>query len=206
MVLQTATDRMPEKEMAADNGRREDVQSVESIVNEYTPRLRTFISSRVACREDAEDVLQEVFYQLVRSTAGDIGRIECMSAWLFRVANNTILNLWRKRREDELPQAFYDNGYEACEELQDVLFGADSQLPDMVYLRKLVWHELDLALDELPPEQRDVFCLTVFDGMPVKEISRATGVSVFTLLSRKHYAVKFLRKRLGDLYEEIVKG
>lgn len=178
---------------------------MESVVLEFAPRLRSFIGSRVARREDAEDVLQEVFYQLLRTTAGDLGRIEHMSAWLFRVAQNAISNLWRKRREDELPSYGGDDCM-ACEELQEVLFGSDVPDPDMVYLRKLVWLELDAALDELPPEQREVFCLTVFDGMPVKEISRLTGVSVPTLLSRKHYAVTFLRERLGELYRDIMDG
>lgn len=183
---------------------RQDSSSLESIVQEYTPRLRSFIRSRVACREDAEDVLQEVFYQLVRTTAGDLGQIERMSAWLFRVAQNTILNLWRKKREDELPLWGEDEDYQACEELSEVLFNSDNPTPDVVYLRKLVWQELDAALEELPPEQREVFCLTVFDGVPVKKIAQATGVSVPTLLSRKFYAVRFLRNRLGELYNDIV--
>lgn len=178
--------------------------SVESVVEEYTPHLRSFIRSKVACREDAEDVLQEVFYQLVRTTAGDMGQIERMSAWLFRVAQNTILNLWRKKREEALPVRDSEDDYQACEELSEVLFCDDNPPPDVVYLRKLVWQELERALDELPPEQREVFSLTVFDGMPVRDISEATGVSVATLLSRKHYAVKFLRSRLGGLYQEIL--
>lgn len=186
----------------ATSDKRHGKSQVEDVVREYTPRLRSFIHSRVASREDAEDVLQEVFYQLVRTTSGDIGQIERMAAWLFRVAQNTINNLWRKRREDEMPTLGDD--YMACEQLQDALFGSAEPEPDVVYLRKLVWQELDMALDELPPEQRDVFCLTVFDGMPVKEISRLTGVSVPTLLSRKHYAVTFLRSRLGELYSDII--
>lgn len=186
---------------------RRDGPTVESVVRELTPRLRTFIGSRVSSREDAEDVLQEVFYQLVRTTAGDMGQIERVSAWLFRVAQNTIINLWRKRREDEMPASLLgDDGWQTCEELSEVLFDSGCPEPDAVYLRKLVWQELDMALAELPPEQRDVFCLTVFDGMPVKDISRMTGVSVATLLSRKHYAVKFLRRRLGELYSDIMEG
>lgn len=178
--------------------------SVESVVREYTAPLRSFIRSRVACREDAEDVLQEVFYQLVRTTAGDMGQIERMSAWLFRVAHNAILNLWRKRREGELPLPGGEDDYRACEELSEVLFSGEAPAPDVVYLRKMVWQELYAALEELPPEQREVFCLTVFDGVPVKDISRASGVSVSTLLSRKFYAVRFLRSRLGELYNDIV--
>lgn len=178
-------------------------QSVEQVVEAYTPGLRSFIRSKTACREDAEDILQEVFYQLCAYTAGDVGRIEQLPAWLYRVARNTVLNFWRKRRECELPGPDGEEDFTACEQLSETLFGS-SDSPDVVYLRKLVWQELDMALEELPPEQREAFCLTVFDGMPVKEVARLTGVSVPTLLSRKFYAVRFLRGRLGELYNDIV--
>lgn len=91
-----------------------------------------------------------------------------------------------------------------CEEIARTLFCAPQDAPDTVFLRNLVWEELDAALSELPPEQREVFCLTVFDGMPVKDISSATGIAIPTLLSRKHYAVKYLRKRFHNLYEALI--
>lgn len=178
--------------------------SVESVVHEYTPRLRQYIHRHLNNREDTEDVLQEVFYQLMRTTSGDMGMIERLPAWIFRVAHNAIINLTRKKREEEMPVYADDDGYSACEELSEALFCNDNPTPDIVYLRSLVWDELDTALAELPPGQREVFELNVFEGMPMKDISAATDVPLPTLLSRKHYAVKFLRARLGEIYNEII--
>ena len=178
--------------------------SVSEIVECYSPRLRAYILRQVENRDDAEDILQDVFYKLVKTTRSGAGDIEKMSAWLYRVARNAILNLWRKRREVGLPQ-FDDYGEEtACENFSELLFGMSPSDPESVYLRKLVWEELAEALACLPPEQSEVFCATVFDGVPVKEISADTGVPVATLLSRKHYAVKFLRMRLRWLYEDLL--
>lgn len=173
--------------------------SIGDIVTEYTPRLFGYIRSQVNCREDAEDILQDVFYQLSRVVTDGGTEIERVSSWLYRVARNSILNFWRKKRE--VP---FDTEDPICEEIAQTLFCAPHDAPDTVFLRKLVWQELDIALSELPPEQCEVFCLTVFDGMPVKEISKATCVPVATLLSRKHYAVKYLRGRFHDLYEALI--
>lgn len=109
------------------------------------------------------------------------------------------MNFWRKRREISL-----DTEDTLCEDIANTFFCPSQDAPDTVYLRRLVWHELDAALAELPPEQSEVFCMTVFDGMPVKDISKATGIPVATLLSRKHYAVKFLRKRFHELYDALI--
>lgn len=183
-------------------GNERDV-SVAEIVESYAPRLRSYIRGRVANRDDAEDILQDVFYQLVRCGRTEGYEIEKMSAWLYRVARNCILNLWRSRRYEPL-SLFSGDGDEAFDSLSDMLFSSPSSEPESVYLRKLVWQELEYALAELPKEQSEVFCLTVFDGIPVKDISANTGVPVATLLSRKHYAVKFLRIRLKGLYEDII--
>ncbi|WP_279149690.1 RNA polymerase sigma factor [Muribaculum intestinale] len=169
------------------------------IVAEYTPLLFRYIRSQVKTPEDAEDILQEVFYQLARASGDEGSEIERVSSWLYRVARNTILNFWRKRREISL-----DTEDTLCEDIANTLFCPSQDAPDTVYLRRLVWHELDAALAELPPEQSEVFCMTVFDGMPVKDISKATGIPVATLLSRKHYAVKFLRKRFHELYDALI--
>lgn len=169
--------------------------AITDIVAEYSPRLFSYIHSQVRCREDAEDILQDVFYQLARASADSNNGIERISSWLYRVARNSVLNFWRKKREVSI-----DTEDEICEAMAQTLFCAPHDAPDSVYLRKLVWQELDDALSELPPEQCEVFCMTVLDGMPVKEISLATSTSVATLLSRKHYAVKHLRKRFHELY------
>lgn len=175
---------------------------IEDVYVEYSPRLLKFIRSQVKTREDAEDILQDVFFQLAR--AGDSGEsgIERMSSWLYRVARNSVINFWRKKREYPVP--LYDADDEICDELSRTLSALPQDAPDAVYLRKLVWIELDSALSEMPPEQCEVFCLTVFDGMPVKEISAITGVAVPTLLSRKYYAVKFLRRRFHSLYDALM--
>lgn len=177
--------------------------SVERIVKDYTPRLQTFIHRHVNNKEDEEDILQEVFYQLARSSVGLSDPIEKMSAWLFRVAQNAIFNLNRKHREVSLDNLL-DDDWHACEELSNALFDADNPTPDTVLLRSMVWNELEAALGELPPEQRDMFEWTVFDCIPVKDISKYTGIPVATLLSRKHYAVRHLRRRLGELYHELI--
>lgn len=169
------------------------------IVAEYSPRLLGYIRSQVNCREDAEDILQDVFYQLARVSTKEGSEIERVSAWLFRVARNSIINFWRKKRDVSL-----DTEDAVCEEIAQTLFCAPQDAPDTVFLRRLIWEELDAALSELPQEQSEVFCLTVFDGMPVKEISTATGIPTATLLSRKHYAVKHLRKRFHELYDALI--
>lgn len=173
--------------------------NIGDIVAEYTPRLLGYIHSQVNNREDAEDILQEVFYQLARVSNDNATEIERMSSWLYRVTRNSILNFWRKKRE-----VSFDTEDTVCEEIAQTLFCNPQDAPDTVLLRNLVWEELDAALTELPPEQREVFCLTVFDGMPVKDISTATGIPVATLLSRKHYAVKHLRKRFHNLYDALI--
>lgn len=173
--------------------------NIGDIVAEYTPRLLGYIRSQVNNREDAEDILQEVFYQLARVSNDNATEIERVSLWLYRVARNSILNFWRKKRE-----VSFDTEDLVCEEIAQTLFCNPQDAPDTVLLRNLVWEELDAALSELPSEQREVFCLTVFDGMPVKDISTATDIPVATLLSRKHYAIKHLRKRFHYLYDALI--
>ena len=173
--------------------------NIENIVAEYAPRLLGYIQSQVKCREDAEDILQDVFYQLARASANADSGIERVSSWLYRVSRNSVLNFWRKKREIPL-----DADDLVCEDFAHTLFCNQQDVPDSVFLRKLVWQELDIALSELPPEQSEVFCLTVFDGMPIKDISSSTGIAVSTLISRKHYAVKYLRKRFHDLYDALI--
>jgi RNA polymerase sigma factor (sigma-70 family) len=179
---------------------------LERQIAEHQPRLRSFIRSRVANREDAVDILQDVMFQWLKTVADAAANpIENLSAWLYKTARNLIINHGVKRRET-LIDDYRDDDEAALEEFSEALFSEGeeaSSSPETVYLRALVWEELEAALAELPAEQREVFELTELDGIPVKDIAAATGVSVNTVLSRKHYAILHLRKQLRTLYEEI---
>jgi RNA polymerase sigma factor (sigma-70 family) len=176
------------------------------LIAEYQPQLKSFIRKRVNNREDAEDILQDVWYQFVKTVENSMNPIEQISAWLYRVARNLIINKGIKKREVEMPAYRSDEtDDEILKDFSEVLFSNEtSPTPETEYLRSLFWVELENALAELPSEQREIFELTELDGIPVKDISQTTGVPVNTLLSRKHYAVKHLRKRLAGLYEDII--
>lgn len=169
-------------------------------IKEVSRRLFGFIRQRVSSTEDAEDILQEVFYQF----AGNTEPIEQASSWLFRVARNKIIDSYRKQKlplaDDVLPDGADDaEGFN----WKEMLLPSDSN-PETDYLRNLFWDELQLALDELPEEQRTVFIQTEIEGMPFKEIASQTGQPVATLISRKRYAVLHLRERLRTLKEELL--
>lgn len=180
--------------------------NVEQVFTEYRPKLKAFIRKRVSNNEDADDILQDVFYQLAKTVENTAANpIEQVSAWLYRVARNLIINKGVKKREEELPVYRNDDDDDVLKDFSEILFDKNtSPSPETEYLRSLVWTELENALAELPPEQREIFELTELDGIPVKDISETTGVAVYTLLSRKHYAVLHLRKRLAGLYQEII--
>ena len=161
-------------------------------------RLLDFIRKRVRNQADAEDILQDVFYQLVTSYSVT-DPIEKMTAWLFTVARNKIIDWYRKRRPDSL-RAAGDNPSSPLN-LEEILFDP-RQNPDQVYARSLVWTELAGALDELPDEQREVFVMHELEGRSFKEIAEISGEPLNTLLSRKRYAVILLRDRLQELYNE----
>ena len=179
-------------------------ENVEKLVKEHQPRLKSFILKRVSNKEDAEDILQDVFYQLIKTIESNVSPIEQVTAWLYRVARNTIINKGRKKQEEELPVTKYDDGESILTEFSEVLFNDDNPTPETEYLRSLVWKELEAALSELPPEQREAFELTELDGISVKEVANTLNIPLNTLLSRKHYAVKYLRKRLEGLYKDIL--
>lgn len=181
-----------------------EANGVEKLVKEYQPQLKSFIRKRVSNKEDAEDILQDVFYQLINAVGNTVNPIEQVAAWLYRVTRNTIINKARKKKEEEFPVSGYDEEGSILKDFSEILFNDDNPTPETEYLRSLIWQELELALSELPAEQREIFELTEIEGLPVKEISEASGVPVNTLLSRKHYAMKFLRKRLEGLYKDII--
>jgi RNA polymerase sigma factor (sigma-70 family) len=167
----------------------------------YRERLTNFIRKRVSSAEDAEDILSEVFYQLSRMDSAK--PIEQVSSWLYRVAHNLIINWYAKKKNNPLPVNTADEDDDVFADISEVLF-VDDSTPETEYLRSLILDEIEAALMELPPEQREVFEQTELLDLPVKEISRITGTPVNTLLSRKHYAVLRLRERLKLLYGDIV--
>jgi RNA polymerase sigma factor (sigma-70 family) len=181
----------------------QDHQISEAINREQT-RLRNFIRKRVADPGDAEDILQEVFYELVQAYRM-MKPVEQVTAWLFRVARNRITDLFRKKKPELLadaPEAVTEDG-EALR-LEDLLPSLDAG-PEAAYARSVLLEELEAALDELPEDQREVFIAHELMGYSFKELAAQTGVSVNTLLSRKHYAVLQLRERLQAIYDEFTK-
>jgi RNA polymerase sigma factor (sigma-70 family) len=167
-------------------------------------RLRDFIRKRVPNPADAEDILQEVFYELVEA-ARLVRPVEQVGAWLFRVARNRITDLFRKKQSERIEALAVDplneSGDAAATSLADLLPAADGG-PEAAYARRLLLEELDAALDELPEEQRRVFIAHELEGRSFKELAALTGASMNTLLSRKRYAVLHLRRRLQAIYDE----
>ena len=173
-------------------------EHIADVVTREQSRLRDFIRRRVPDPGDAEDVLQDVFYKLVEANRL-LMPIDHVTGWLFRVARNRITDLFRKKKPESLPEADDELHFD------DLLPSADAG-PEALYARGVLLDELDLALDELPDEQRDVFVAHELEGRSFKDIAAATGVNVNTLLSRKRYAVLHLRERLQDIYDELKKG
>ena len=161
-------------------------------------RLFDFIRRRVRTEEDAEDILSDVFYQLI-SSYSVTEPIEKMTSWLFTVARNKIIDWYRKKRPESLPRDLNDPSLPL--NLEDILYDP-TQNPDQVYARSLVWTELAEALDELPEEQKQVFVMHELEGKSFKEIAEITGEPQNTLLSRKRYAVLYLREQLQEMYDE----
>ena len=174
-------------------------QRISEAVAREQPRLRNFIRRRVADPGDAEDILQDVFYVLVAAYRL-MQPIEQIGAWLFRVARNRIIDLFRKKKLHAASNEAITRDGEAL--LLDNLLPSPDAGPEAVFARSVLMDELDSALDELPDEQRDVFIAHEIEGRSFKELAAETGLSVNTLLSRKHYAVLHLRRRLQAIYDE----
>jgi RNA polymerase sigma factor (sigma-70 family) len=175
---------------------------ISEIVAEQRSRLRNFIRRRVPNEADVEDLVQEVFYELVEANRL-LMPIEHVTGWLFRVARNRITDLFRKKR----PGSFSDRAVEDEDgellRIEDLLPSPDAG-PEALYVRNMLLEELEIALDELPDEQREVFVAHELEGRSFRELSAESGVSVNTLLSRKRYAVLRLRERLQSIYDEFI--
>jgi RNA polymerase sigma factor (sigma-70 family) len=181
---------------------REQDLRISQVVKREQSRLRHFIRRRVPDPRDAEDILQDVFYELVEANRM-LMPIEHVTGWLFRVARNRITDLFRKKKPVSLSDSVTD--HEERLQLEDLLPSPDAG-PEALYARNVLLDELELAIAELPEEQREVFVAHELEGRSFKEMAAESGVSVNTLLSRKRYAVLHLRARLQSIYDEFTKA
>jgi RNA polymerase sigma factor (sigma-70 family) len=174
------------------------------IIAEQRSRLGKFIRRRVPDPSDAEDIVQEVFYELVEANRL-LMPIEHVTGWLFRVARNRITDLFRKKKAETFSDAAVENEEGELLRIEDQLPSPDAG-PEALYLRNVLLEELEFALDELPDEQREVFVAHELEGRSFKELSAESGVNINTLLARKRYAVLHLRERLQSIHDEFMKN
>jgi RNA polymerase sigma factor (sigma-70 family) len=178
-------------------------RQISDVIAEERSRLRNFIRKRVANDADVEDLLQEVFYELVEANRL-LMPIEHVTGWLFRVARNRITDLFRKKKPETFSGAAVEGEDGELLQIEDLLPSPDAG-PEALYFRNVLLDELEIALGELPREQREVFIAHELEGRSFKELSAKSGVSVNTLLSRKRYAVLHLRERLQSIHDEFMK-
>ena len=178
-------------------------RQISEVVAEERSRLRNFIRRRVPDPSDVEDIVQEVFYELVEANRL-LMPIEHVTGWLFRVARNRITDLFRKKKPEAFSNAAVIDDDGELLRIEDLLPSPDAG-PEAVYFRNMLLDELESALEELPDPQREVFVAHELEGRSFKELSLETGVSVNTLLSRKRYAVLHLRERLRSIHDEFAR-
>jgi RNA polymerase sigma factor (sigma-70 family) len=176
---------------------------ISEVIAEQRSRLRNFIRKRVPNEADVEDLLQEVFFELVKANRL-LMPIEYLTGWLFSVARNRITDLFRKKRPENFADAAIEDEDGELLRIEDLLPSPDAG-PEALYLRNVLLDELDSALGELPGEQREVFIAHELEGRSFKELSEESGVTVNTLLSRKRYAVLHLRRRLQSIHDELMR-
>lgn len=175
---------------------------IEETMRSERPRLLNFIKKRVPTSEDAEDLLQDVFVQLV-SGITDVESIGNLSSWLFTVTRNKITDWYRKKKAVPFSRTGAGDDDEFANSIADLIPG-NGLLPDDEFTRTVAWEAIETAIENLPEAQREVFVLHEFEGWSFNDIAEKTGESLNTLLSRKHYAVKALRKELEEMYREMI--
>jgi len=178
-------------------------RQISEIITKERSRLHNFIRRRVPDPSDVEDILQDVFYKLVEANRL-LMPIEHITGWLFRVARNRITDLFRKKKPETYSDQAVENEHGELLRIEDLLPSPDAG-PEALYVRSVLLDELELALDELPDEQREVFVAHELEGRSFKELAAETGTSLNTLLARKRYAVIYLRERLQNIYTEFTK-
>ncbi len=178
----------------------EEAPTIKSTIQAFGKKLFGFIRGKVRTNEDAEDILQDVWYQL--SSFGNLEDIENVSAWLYQVARNKVTDKYRKKTTDSIEDyAFEDSDDDLM--FKEILLLDDSNHPDLALFKETFWVELEKALQELPENQREVFVLNEMEDLTLQQIADLKGVNLKTVISRKGYAVKHLRNRLNYLYKEL---
>ena len=177
-------------------------QRISEVVKRGQSRLRNFIRRRVPDSADVEDILQDVFYKLVEANRL-LMPIDHVTAWLFRVARNRITDLFRKQRPERFSDAEIEDEVGELLRIEDLLPSTNAG-PEALYVHSVLLDELELALEELPEEQREIFIAHELEGRSFKELSAVSGVNINTLLARKRYAVLHLRERLQSIYDEFM--
>ncbi|HXH92885.1 MAG TPA: RNA polymerase sigma factor [Thermoanaerobaculia bacterium] len=187
-------------DLASVTAMSDDDTRISEIIATERSRLSAFIRRRVPDASDVEDILQEVFYELVEANRL-LMPIEHVTGWLFRVARNRIIDLFRKNEPESFTESAVEGEDGEMLQIDDLLPSPDAG-PEALYIRHVLLDEVELALNELPDEQRDVFIAHELEGRSFKELSAETGININTLLSRKRYAVLHLRERLQSIYDE----
>ncbi|MEZ4911341.1 MAG: sigma-70 family RNA polymerase sigma factor [Saprospiraceae bacterium] len=165
----------------------------------YGKQLFSFIRGRTKTNEDAEDILQEVWYQLSRLT--NVDDLESISAWLYTVSRNKITDLYRRKKDRHLEDFTFESD-DGSIEIKDILLADDNEHPELTQFKEIFWQSLFEALDALPPKQRSVFIRNEIEDMTLQQIADADAENIKTIISRKGYAVKHIRQRLEPLYRE----
>ncbi len=184
-------------EIENDSGRN---RTITDAIRKYSNRLFGFIRGRVSSNADAEDILQEVWYQF--SKVVEIESIEQVSSWLFRVARNKVTDNYRKKRPSLLEDYAIEHD-DGTTSFQEILL-ADFNTPETETLKEIFWETLLDSLEDLPEKQREVFVLNELEGKTLQQIADESGENIKTLISRKRYAVQHLRVQLQDLYDELI--
>ena len=176
-------------------------KSISNTIQEFGERLFGFVRKKVKSTEDAEDILQEVWFQL--SNLSDIAEVENVSAWLYEVARNKITDKARKKKNELLEDYSYETE-EGEFNFKEILLLDDTNNPDLTFFKELFWKEFQQAINELPPNQKDVFILNEIEDLTLQQIADQQGENLKTIISRKGYAIRHLRNKLGYLYKEMI--
>ena len=174
---------------------------IEETIRKERPRLLNFIRTRVRTEDDAQDILQEVFGQLIEAYRG-LDTIDRVGSWLFRVARSKITDAYRRRKAEGRPQMWGGREHPSEMGLEDVV-PTPTEDPEALYMRDTIWRAIEAALEELPRAQREAFVLHELEGMSFKDISELTGETENSLRLRKHYATRALRAKLASLYHSL---